>query len=207
MRFSKRRLVGERGDVTLLLHELGNGSESALDELLPLVYEELKRLAGSYLRRERSDHTLQSTALAHEAYLRLIDQRNSNWKSRAHFFGVAAQAIRRILIDHAKHHGRRKRGGGLKRLSLDDVATISAGEVDTDLLALDLTLAKLAAEDSESARLVELRFFGGLTNEEIGEVMGVSERTVRRHWQFARAWLYRELTEAPSDREGYANAE
>jgi RNA polymerase sigma factor (TIGR02999 family) len=184
-------------DITQMLKEVTSGDDSAVRRLMPLVYDELRALAESYLRQERSDHTLQATALVHEAYVRLIKQDDVEWQNRAHFFAVAAQAIRRILVDHARARHRAKRGGGLERVRLDeDVAVLE--ERDLDLVALDESLEKLAALHERQARIVELRFFGGLTLKEVAECLGVSPRTVDGDWSMARAWLRRELREAPS---------
>jgi RNA polymerase sigma factor (TIGR02999 family) len=157
--------------------------------LLPLVYAELRRLAASYLRRERPDHTLQPTALVHEAYLRLVDQTQARWQNRAHFLGVAAQMMRRILVDHARGHRAEKRGGDFQILSLDENIDVS-GERAADLVALDEALKRLAELDPQKSRVVELRFFGGLSVEETAEVLGVSAPTVKRQWRMAKAWLY-----------------
>lgn len=185
--------VGEaRQDVTRLLADWSQGDQGALNELMPLVYQELHRLASIYLRRERPDHTLQSTALVHEAFLRLVDQTRVEWRNRAHFFGVAAQMIRRILVDYARTRRRRKRGGDACKLSLDE-AIAAAESKDIDLLALDEALEKLAALDPQQSRIVELRFFGGLSIEETAEVLGISPATVKRDWMMARAWLYQNL--------------
>jgi len=185
--------VGEaRQDVTRLLADWSQGDQGALNELMPLVYQELHRLALIYLRRERPDHTLQSTALVHEAFLRLVDQTRVEWRNRAHFFGVAAQMIRRILVDYARTRRRRKRGGDACKLSLDE-AIAAAESKDIDLLALDEALEKLAALDPQQSRIVELRFFGGLSIEETAEVLGISPATVKRDWMMARAWLYQNL--------------
>lgn len=180
--------------MTQLLVDWGNGDSHALEKLTPLVYSELKRLAARYLRRERSDHTLQSTALVHEAWLRLIDQRQVHWQNRAQFFGVAAEMIRRILIDHARSHQAAKRGDGAIKLSLDE-ALFTPDRRDLDLVALDDALQDLARLDPQQSRLVELRYFAGLSIEESAEVLGVSPATVKREWAAARAWLYRELME------------
>ena len=180
----------ERG-VTALLKDWSGGDPTALERLMPLVYGELRKLAASYLRAERSGHTLQPTALVHEAYLRLVDQRSVNWQNRAHFFGIAAQMMRRILVDHARRRQAAKRDAAAYRLP-----TLSGAESvarDPELLALDEALTGLAALDAEQARIVELRFFGGLTVEETAEVTGVSPATVKREWQTARAWLAREI--------------
>ena len=182
-------------DVTGLLVNWSNGDQQALEELMPLVYGELRRLAKAYLRRERSDHTLQSTALVNEAFLRLVNQRNVQWKNRAHFFGIAAQLIRRILVDHARAHQADKRGAGAFKLSLDEAIGVPEKQ-DLDLVALDDALQKLSELDPQQGRIVELRFFAGLSIEETGEVLGVSPATVKREWSTARAWLYRELSRA-----------
>jgi RNA polymerase sigma factor (TIGR02999 family) len=179
-------------DVTQLLVQLRSGDKHAVDALMPLVYDELRRIASAHLRRERAGHTLQSTALVHEAYLRLVDQRDVVWQNRAHFFGLASQMIRRILVDHARGVHAAKRGAGIPRLSLDEALGVPGGR-DLDLVALDDSLAALARIDPDQARLVELRFFGGLTLEETAEVMSVSPATVSREWASARAWLFREL--------------
>lgn len=175
-------------EITRLLDEYTNGNREVLDELLPLVYNELRRLAHSYLDRERGGMTLQTTALVHEAYMKLIDQRSVDFRNRAQFFALSAQAMRRILIDNARNHKAEKRGSGLK-ISLDDVAEIS-GEVNDRLIELDLALNELAEFDPTQAKLVELRYFGGMTIEETAEVMKISPATVKREWTMARAWLY-----------------
>ena len=178
--------------VTELLLAWGGGDQSAFDNLLPLIYDELRRLAAHYLRRERQGHTLQPTALVHEAYLRLVDQTQTRWENRAHFFGAAAQAMRRILVDHARQHKAAKRGGAEQRVTLDEGLAF-APERGLDLLALEDALIKLEQVDPQRSRLVELRFFGGLSTEEVAEVMGVSAATVSRQWRAAKAWLHREL--------------
>jgi len=178
--------------VTELLVDCTNGDYEALDKLIPLVYEELRRLASHYLRRERSNHTLQTTALVHEAYLRLVDQKDSNWQNRAQFFGVAAQMMRRILVDYARSHRASKRGGSYRRVSLSEGAILS-DDRDTDLTELDEVLERLATIDPQQSRVVELRIFGGLTVEETSEVMGISSRTVKREWSMARAWLHQQI--------------
>ncbi|MBI3400300.1 MAG: sigma-70 family RNA polymerase sigma factor [Acidobacteria bacterium] len=186
------------GDVTRLLQAWGNGDQEALNKLLPHIYDELRRLAGSQLRREGSPHTLQPTALVHEAYLRLAGQDRTRWQNRAHFLGVAAQAMRRILIDHARAGHAAKRGGDVVKVALDDVeAGQSSGETDLDLVALDAALTRLAAIDPQKSRIVELRFFGGLSVDEVAEVLNLSPRTVARQWQMARAWLYGEIAPGP----------
>jgi RNA polymerase sigma factor (TIGR02999 family) len=178
--------------VSKLLLNWGQGDQGAREALIPLVYDELRRLARRYLRRERPDHTLQSAALVNEAYLRLIRQDQPQWQNRAHFFGVAAQLMRHILVDHARNRAAAKRGAGAPRLTLDpDVALPQARDVD--LVALDDVLNQLAALDPQQSRLVELRFFGGLSIEETSVVLGVSPATVKREWATARAWLQREM--------------
>lgn len=188
-------------DVTRLLVRWSEGDKGALEELMPLVYNELRRLANYYLQRERKDHTLQSTALVHEAFLRLIDQRDVRWQNRAHFFGVASQMIRRILVDHARAHQTAKRGGGVYTLALDD-ALGAEQKRDLDLVALDDALNGLASLDPQQARIVELRFFTGLTIEETAEVVGISPATVKRDWNTAKAWLFRELSRGEPPRSG-----
>lgn len=183
-----------RTDVTRLLNKAGDGDESAVNRLMPLVYDELRALAESCLQSERPDHTLQATALVNEAYLRLVKQEEVEWKNRSHFFAVAAQAIRRILVDHARTHGRAKRGGGRQRVKLDEDIAVRE-ERELDLVALDEAMEKLAALNERQARIVELRFFGGLGLKEVAEFLGVSPRTVDGDWSMARAWLRRELRE------------
>ena len=177
--------------VSQLLVTWSQGDQHALQSLMPLVYDELRRLARSHMRRERPGHTLQTTGLVHEAYLRLVDQK-VNWQSRAHFFGIAAQMMRRVLVDYAKTHQRAKRGGGAVRLSLDEPA-IAADTPETDVVALDEALGRLAKVDPQRSQVVELRFFGGLSNEEASQVLGISPATVQRRFAGARAWLYHEL--------------
>ena len=162
---------------------------------MPLVYGELRRLAGSYLRNERSDHTLQSTALVHEAFIKLVQQRDVQWRNRAHFYGIAAQIIRRILVDHARSSQAQKRGAGGVRLELDEAMAISK-QREIDILQLDSALEKLSRIDERQSRIVELRYFAGLSVEETGEVTQLSPATVKREWAFARAWLFRELSHA-----------
>jgi RNA polymerase sigma factor (TIGR02999 family) len=182
-------------DVTELLQQWSNGKEQALDRLLPQIHAELRKLAASYLRRERPSHTLQPTALVNEAFLKLVDQRAVKWQNRAHFFGIAAQAMRRILVDHARAHGAGKRGGGEEKVSFEDAPAIG-GAIDIDVLALDEALTRLAAIDPQQSRVVELRFFGGLTMDETAEVMRISPATVGREWRMAKAWLFAELSRA-----------
>jgi RNA polymerase sigma factor (TIGR02999 family) len=179
--------------ITQLLARWSNGEEKALDELLPLVYDELHRLAVTYLRRERREHTLQPTALVNELFLKFSEQHSMSWQNRAQFFGVAAQIMRRILVDHARAHFADKRGGDRFCVSLRNIAAFGA-EPDADLLALHDALNKLAEIDPTQARIVELRFFGGLTIKETAEVMGISHATVEREWKIAKAYLKRELT-------------
>jgi RNA polymerase sigma-70 factor (ECF subfamily) len=181
-----------REDVTRMLIDWSGGDHEAPARLMPLVYEELRRLARQYLQRERPDHTLQATGLVHEAYLRLVDQSTTTWQNRAHFFGVAAQVMRRILVDYARSHRAEKRGGGWDKLAFNEALAPSA-ERSIDLVALDDALKDLLAFDPRQSQIVELRFFGGLTNEEIGEVLDVSPRTVKREWRIAKAWLRREI--------------
>ena len=186
--------MSESQEVTLLLSALTRGEDGAASKLVPVVYDELRRLAGSYMRRERVDHTLQATALVHEAYMKLVEQRSVNWQSRAHFFGIAAQLMRRILIDHARGHTREKRGGDHQKVSLDEAFVFVEQRAD-ELLAVDDSLNLLAKIDPRQARIVELRFFGGLSVEEAAEVLGVSPKTVKRDWSVAKAWLYADLKE------------
>jgi RNA polymerase sigma factor (TIGR02999 family) len=167
--------------------------KESLDKLMPAVYDELRRQAARYLRREQPGHTLQTTALIHEAYVRLVDQHNVQWQNRAHFFGVAAQMMRRILVDHARTKKRAKRGGSDIRISLND-ATVAVKGQDLDVVEVDEALTRLAKIDEQQSRVVELRFFSGLTVEETAEVMGISPATVKREWSMARAWLHRELS-------------
>ena len=181
-----------RKDVTDLLIEWSKGDQEALNKLMPLVYDELHRLASRYLRRERHGHTLQTTALVHEAYLKLVDQRNANWQNRMQFFSAAAQVMRHVLVDYARRHRAFKRGGDYCRLSLDQ-AVLSSEEKDAGLLALNEALNNLAAIDPQQSRVVELRVFGGLTVEETAEALGISARTVKREWSMAKAWLHRQI--------------
>lgn len=183
--------------VTALLGQWRSGDAQALERLLPLVYRELHRVAGRYLRRERSDHTLQSTALVHEAYLRLAGPEAPEWRNRAHFFGVAANLMRQILVEHARARHAAKRGGHAVKVSLEDAPDLPVA-IDLDVLALDDAMQRLALMDPQQAEIVELRFFGGLSVEESAEVLGISPATIKRDWSSARAWLYREMTEAES---------
>ena len=176
----------------MLLGRVAKGDDGAASKLIPIVYGELRRLAGGYMRHERKDHTLQPTALVHEAYLRLIEQRETDWQGRAHFFGIAAQTMRRILVDHARGHLREKRGGGMIPVPLDE-ALVFSPEQSSELLPLDAALERLAKLDPRQSRIIELRFFGGLTVEQTAAVMGVSEKTVKRDWSMAKAWLHGEM--------------
>ena len=179
-------------DVTVLLEQMSSGSQTAPDELLPLVYDDLRRLAHAYFNRESSDHTVQATALVHEAYLRLVKWENVSWQNRAHFFAVAAEVMRKILIDHARKRNAQKRSGG-QRVILDDAISFP-DKKDFDVLKLDDALVALEATDARQAKIVELRFFGGLSIEETAYILDISETTVRREWTFAKAWFQRELT-------------
>jgi RNA polymerase sigma factor (TIGR02999 family) len=183
---------GPSSEVTELLARWREGDREALDALMPLVYQELRRIAQHYLNNERSDHTLQSTALVHEAYVRMIEQDFPDWQSRAHFFAVAAQLMRQILVDYARSHRAAKRGGSVCKLTLDD-AEDQAWPLDVDVVALDDALKGLAEMDEQQSRVVELKFFGGLSIEDTAEVLRISSSTVKRDWITARAWLYREL--------------
>jgi RNA polymerase sigma-70 factor (ECF subfamily) len=179
-------------DVTALLSEMAAGNEAAADRLFPIVYGELKRLARSYMRRERSDHTLQTTALVHEAYLRLVGQESVKWQGRSHFFGIAARMMRRILTDHARRNLRLKRGGAKENLPLDE-ALVFSPEYSEELLKLDEALDRLSQLDARQGRVVELRFFAGLSVEEAADFLRVSPKTVKRDWAVAKAWLHAEL--------------
>ena len=180
-------------DVTALLLSWSDGDRDAPAKLMPLVYEELRRLARDHLRRERPDHTLQPTALVNEVYLRLIDQQRVSWQTRAQFFGLVAQLMRHVLVDHARMRAAAKRGGSLQKLSLDE-AWMAPEEVATELVALDEALVRLAAIDERKSRVVEMRFFAGLSVEETAEALGVSDKTVMRDWRIAKLWLHRELS-------------
>ena len=187
--------MNQSQQITVLLREWSDGKREALDELLPLVYDELHKQARRYLRKERQDHTLQTTALIHEAYLKLIDQRSVAWENRTHFFAIAAQMMRRILVDHARTRHREKRGGDdAVKLPLEEAMLIVVDEKDVDLLALDEALNGLEAVDEQQARVVELRYFSGLSLEETAEALKISRATVARDWAMAKAWLHRELT-------------
>jgi len=181
-------------EITELLEQWSGGNQAALDQLYPLVYEELRRLARSYMRREPKGHTLQTTALINEAYVRLVDQHSVRWQNRSHFFAISAQIMRRILVVHARQHLQAKRGGGAKRISLDEVMIV-AKERSEEVLMLDEALANLARLDPRRSQVVELRYFAGLNNSEIASVLQISENTVMRDWNLARAWLYQQLSE------------
>jgi len=184
--------------ITQLLVKWSDGNQSALDELYPLVYDELHRLARRYMSRERKGHTLQTTALINEAYVRLVDQKNVHWANRSHFFAISAQIMRRILIDHARRHAYAKRGGGAQQVSLEEVAAVTP-DPGGELVRLDEALKSLAEMDPRRSQVVELRYFGGLNNEEIAGVLKISENTVTRDWNMARAWLYQQLSETASN--------
>src|SRR5205807_833776 len=181
-------------EITGMLRAWTGGKREALDELLPLVYKELHRQAARFLRRERQGHTLQPTALINEAYLKLIDQREVNWENRTHFFAIAAQAMRRILVDHARTRHRDKRGGDEAKVSLDEAMIVVADENNVDLIALDEALTRLEKKDKQQTRIVELRYFSGLSLEETAEALNISRTTAARDWAMAKAWLHRELT-------------
>ena len=186
-------MADKPGDVTRLLHQLGSGNQAAADELVPLIYDELRRLANACMRRERPGHTLQATALVHEAYLRLLGQREVEWNNRAHFFAVAATLMRRVLLDHARKRHTAKRGAAPHKATLEE-GLLVADEHLEDVIIMDECLTRLAAIDPRQARIVELRFFAGLDVEEIAAVMEISTATVKREWASAKAWLHREMT-------------
>jgi RNA polymerase sigma-70 factor (ECF subfamily) len=179
-------------DVTHVLRDLSDGDPDAPARLMPLVYQELRKLSQGYLKAERADHTLQATALVHEAYIRLVDWENVTWQNRAHFFAVAAQIMRRILVDHAREKQSQKRGGGLTRLSLDEAVSFSR-QREVDLVVLDDALESLSLLDTKQSKIVELRFFGGLTVEETAEALNVSPATIKREWTIAKAWLHKKI--------------
>jgi RNA polymerase sigma-70 factor, ECF subfamily len=187
-------------EVTQLLRDWRNGDATAFDRLLPLVYDELRRLAGHYMRGERADHTLQTSALLHEAYLRLIEHEGIDWQNRAHFFGVAAQAMRRVLVDYARTRNYQKRGGKAAQVSLEEAATLAA-ERGAEVIALDEALQSLAKLDPRKSRVVELRYFGGLSVAETAEALGISVATMMRDWNLARVWLLREMSRSAPDNE------
>ncbi len=183
----------ERGEITEMLKACSGGNREAMDKLVPLVYEELHRQAHRYLNRERKHHTLQTTALVHEAYMRLIEVRFLDWQNRAHFFGIAANMMRRILVNYAVNQNRQKRGGADENLPLEEALCVAAEDSDVDLLALDKALNELAELDERQANIVELRYFSGLSIEETAEVLQISPATVKRDWSMAKAWLRSEL--------------
>lgn len=189
------------GEVTALLTQLAKGNQEAASSLIPLVYKELHRLAGAYMRRERIDHTLQPTALVHEAFIKLVQHHSIDWQSRAHFFGIAAQVMRRILVDHARGHLRDKRGGGQRAVPIDEVL-VFAPEQSQELLKLDDALQRLTQLDPRQGKIVELRFFGGLTVEQTADLLGISPKTVKRDWSMAKAWLHGELKACHGDATG-----
>lgn len=180
--------------ITQLLNEWKDGNQAALDELMPLIYDELRRQASRYLRNERQGHTLQTTALIHEAYLKLVGINEIEWQNRNHFFAIASTAMRRILVDHARERKRDKRGGSAENLPLDEALQISANEKSVDLIALDEALNRLAKLDTRQAKVVELRYFSGLSIDETAEVLGIANSTVRLDWNLAKAWLKQEIT-------------
>ncbi len=195
LRAEEEAFVSSAQDLTGILQSIGEGDREAMGDLLPLVYEELHARASVLMRHERRDHTLQATALVNEAYMKLVDQRRAQWQDRLQFFAVASGIMRRILVDHAKGNGRLKRGGGWRQITLADAAVREADRRGIDVAALGDALSKLEAVDEQRARVVELRFFGGLTEGETGEILGVSKRTVERQWRCARTWLYEQLTD------------
>ncbi|MEX2271798.1 MAG: sigma-70 family RNA polymerase sigma factor [Vicinamibacterales bacterium] len=190
--------ISDRGPVTRLLGDLRQGRREAVDEVLPLVYAELRAIAARYMRQERAGHTLQATVLVHDAFLKLVDQTRVNWQDRAHFFAVASQAMRRILVDHARARDAAKRGAGAERVSATDTVLLAGNPALTpeDLLTLDQALTELAALDPSQARIVELRYFGGLSIDEAAEALNISPATLKREWALARAWLHRRLAAA-----------
>jgi RNA polymerase sigma factor (TIGR02999 family) len=185
--------IADQTHVTQLLMQASGGDRNAVDALLPHVYKELRRLAGGYMKREREGHTLDATGLVHEAYMKLVDQTRVEWQNRAHFFGIAATAMRRILVDHARGHQADKRGGGAAHVELHE-GIVSTAERNAELMAIDDALERLATWDPVKSRIIELRFFGGLSIEECAEVMQTSTATVNRHWRMAKAWLHGQLT-------------
>lgn len=186
-------MADEKRNITLLLKDWGDGKTKAFEDLLPLVYDELRRRASQYLRNERSGHTLQTTALINEVYIKLIDKEDIAWESRSHFFAIASTAMRRILVDHARTRKREKRGGKEEDLPLDEARVVSAKERSVDLVALDDALNRLSEFDERQAKVVELRYFSGMTIDETAEILGISNVTVRREWTMAKAWLHQEI--------------
>jgi len=194
----KKEPPRQEHEITQLLAEWREGNQAALDDLYPLVYDELHRLARRYMSRERKGHTLQTTALINEAYVRLVDQRNVHWANRSHFFAISAQIMRRILIDHARRHAYAKRGGGARQVSLDETATVINEDL-AEFLRLDEALKSLAELDPRRSQVVELKYFGGLNNDEIAGVLKISKNTVIRDWNMARAWLHSQLAGSASN--------
>lgn len=192
---SVKRKMDQSHSITRMLNEWSNGDPNVLDNLMPLIYDELRRQANSYLRHENPNHTLQATALIHETYLRLIDQREAHFNSRSHFFAIAANMMRRILVDHARTKHRDKRGGNAETLPLDEAINVAQKESGVDLVALDQALNRLEEMDERQARVVELRYFSGLSLEETAEALKISRTTVAQDWALAKAWLYRELSQ------------
>jgi RNA polymerase sigma-70 factor (ECF subfamily) len=186
-------MPSSQGEVTRLLLQAGSGKEEAVSKLVPLIYNELRRLAAYYLHHERTDHTLQATALVNEVYLKLVDQREGTWQNKAHFMAIAAQAMRRILIDHARNHQTVKRGGDVQKVPLDEQLVLFSNHQSRELLDLDEALTRLAGAFPRQSRVVELLYFGGLTVDETAEVLRIAPRTVKRDWSFARTWLFREM--------------
>lgn len=181
-------------EISRILREWSDGEDDATDKLMPLVYDELRRQAARFMRRERDGHSMQTTGLVHEAYIKLVDQRSVNWQNRAHFYGIAAQAMKRILVDHAKARHREKRGGVAEDLPIDEARFAFSDERNVDLVELDEALARLAKLDARQARLVELKFFAGMSIEEIAEILQISPATIKREWNSAKAWLHREIS-------------
>ena len=184
--------MGDTQDVTQMLRAMSAGDESAPENLLPVVYDELRRLAHGYMQNERSGHTLQATALVHEAYIQLVDWKNVSWQNRAHFFAAAAQMMRKILVDHARERNALKRGGGLRTIALDDAISFP-NQSNVDLMSLNAALEELETFDPQQAKIVELRFFGGLTIPEAAHALDISDSTVKRDWQIAKAWLFNRM--------------
>jgi RNA polymerase sigma factor (TIGR02999 family) len=185
----------DKQTITMMLLKASEGNAEAMSELLPLVYQELHEMASNFMRSERTGHTLQTTALVHEAYLRLIDQKHVDWKNRSHFFAVAAQAMRRVLVDYARKHKAAKRGGGQEKIPLEEAAVVSEAPAE-ELLVLDEALGKLKLLDERQSHIVELRYFGGLTIEETAQALGISPTSVKREWSMAKAWLYQQVRQA-----------
>lgn len=187
----------DSGEFTRVLQLASNGDGDAVDRLFVTLYDELRSMARQKLAKERSDHTLQATALVHEAYVRLVDQHGVQWKNRAHFFAVAARVMRQILVDHARRRSAKKRAGDKQRVSLNEALTVSVGNPSPDLIALDAALTRLQETEPEKAQVVEMRFFAGMTQDEVAEVLGVTPRTVRRYWVYAQARLYKDMSSGP----------